>query len=101
MHSIINRVDQAELPYTSPTTQKKSPGEAQQSFTKHLKEAIEDVNDLQKTSDAKTESLAKNKAVDLHDVMVEAQKASIALETSVQIQRKVIDAYNEIMRMQV
>ncbi|MFB4475749.1 flagellar hook-basal body complex protein FliE, partial [Oceanobacillus caeni] len=48
-----------------------------------------------------TEALASGNIDDLHDVMITAQKASITLETTVQIQKKVIDAYNEIMRMQV
>ncbi|MDY0408156.1 flagellar hook-basal body complex protein FliE [Virgibacillus soli] len=59
------------------------------------------VNDAQVASDKKTEALILGKTDNLHDVMITAQKASITLETSVQIQRKVIDAYNEIMRMQV
>lgn len=70
-------------------------------FSHVLKSTIEKVNNAQLASDAKTEALAKGKIEHLHDVMITAQKASIALETTVQIQRKVIDAYNEIMRMQV
>ncbi|MFD1037991.1 flagellar hook-basal body complex protein FliE [Virgibacillus byunsanensis] len=78
-----------------------SPGEAQASFANTLKSAIENVNDAQKASDKKTEALANGQIDDLHDVMITAQKASITLETTVQVQSKVIDAYNEIMRMQV
>ncbi len=48
-----------------------------------------------------TNMLATGKLKDLHNVMITAQKASITLEMTVQIQQKVIDAYNEIMRMQV
>lgn len=66
-----------------------------------MKAAIEGVNDIQVTSDKKTEALAKGQLGNLHDVMITAQKASITLETTVQVQQKVIDAYNEIMRMQV
>ncbi|HLS20418.1 MAG TPA: flagellar hook-basal body complex protein FliE [Bacillota bacterium] len=73
----------------------------EQSFAAHLKSAIEHVDQLQKQSDVKTEQLVKGEVTDLHDVMITAQKASLTLETTVQIQRKVIDAYNEIMRMQV
>ncbi|MFD2628381.1 flagellar hook-basal body complex protein FliE [Oceanobacillus kapialis] len=78
-----------------------SPGQAQASFANSLKAAINNVNDHQIASDQKTEALATGQIDDLHDVMITAQKASITLETSVQMQRKVIDAYNEIMRMQV
>ncbi|HLR66141.1 flagellar hook-basal body complex protein FliE [Virgibacillus alimentarius] len=77
--------------------------EASQSldFSNTLKKALNKVNDAQKESDKKTEALAMGEIHNLHDVMIAAQKASVTLETTVQIQRKVIDAYNEIMRMQV
>nr|WP_240510151.1 flagellar hook-basal body complex protein FliE [Virgibacillus profundi] len=78
-----------------------SPGAAQANFANVLKTAIEGVNNAQLTSDEKTQQLANGSVDDLHDVMITAQKASITLETTVQIQRKAIDAYNEIMRMQV
>lgn len=70
-------------------------------FSNTLKEAIAQVNNDQVISDTKTEMLAEGKDIDLHDVMMTAQKASITLETSVQVQKKAIDAYNEIMRMQI
>lgn len=70
-------------------------------FADLLKASIENVNNMQKQSDIKTDALALGKINDLHDVMITAQKASITLETAVQVQRKVIDAYNEVMRMQV
>ncbi len=56
---------------------------------------------MQVQSDLATEALAKGQVDDLHQVMIMAQKASITLETTCAIQRKVIDAYNEVMRMQV
>ncbi|MFC4023155.1 flagellar hook-basal body complex protein FliE [Oceanobacillus longus] len=78
-----------------------TPGEAQASFADSLKGAIGNLNTIQMESDSKTEGLANGNIDDLHDVMITAQKASITLETTVQVQKKVIDAYNEIMRMQV
>ena len=70
-------------------------------FSDLLKEAIETVNAHQIESDRKTEAFIKGEITDLHEVMTSEQKASITLETAVQIQKRAIDAYNEIMRMQV
>ncbi|WP_431189519.1 flagellar hook-basal body complex protein FliE [Aciduricibacillus chroicocephali] len=70
-------------------------------FGQMLKSAIEKVNDAQTESDMKTEAFASGKIENLHDVMIASQKASIMMETAVQMQKKAIDAYNEIMRMQV
>lgn len=70
-------------------------------FATVLKNALENVSKAEHESNVKTELFAAGKIDNLHDVMITAQKASIAVETAVQIQQKVIDAYNEMMRMQV
>lgn len=96
------RINPLSLNVTNNTLQKPiSPGEVQQKFSDALKGAIENLNKIQNESDMKTEALAKGEINDLHDVMITAQKSSIMLETTVQIQKKAIDAYNEIMRMQI
>nr|WP_244535649.1 flagellar hook-basal body complex protein FliE [Lentibacillus halodurans] len=89
------------MPNSEIAKQTVSPSEAHQNFADTLKTAIDSVNDAQIASDKKTEAMAKGEIDDLHDVMITAQKASVTLESSVQIQRKVIDAYNEMMRMQI
>lgn len=71
------------------------------SFADTLKDVLSNVNGLQKESDLKTMQLATGEIEDLHEVMLVAQKATIALETTVQVQKKAVDAYNEIMRMQI
>lgn len=70
-------------------------------FSSLLKNAIENVNEAEQASNLKTEALAEGNVNDLHDVMITAQKASITVETAVQVQQKAIDIYNEMMRMQV
>lgn len=75
--------------------------ENSQGFKDVLKSAIEQVNQAQLDSDQKTTDFANGKIDDLHNVMISAQKASVMLETGVQMQKKVIDAYNEVMRMQI
>src|SRR5690625_872333 len=71
------------------------------SFAKVLKSALNKVNEVELEADVKTELLANGQIDQLHDVMISAQKASLTVETAVQIQQKVIDTYNEIMRMQI
>lgn len=71
------------------------------SFATELKTALNNVNKVEHESNIKTELFAAGKIDNLHDVMITAQKASITVETAVQIQQKVIDAYNEVMRMQI
>lgn len=101
MSYLINDVSQvanlSQLNANSTVT----PSEAQSNFADALSGAIEGLNNIQLESDQKTQALANGQIDNLHDVMITAQKASVTLETTVQIQKKVIDAYNEIMRMQV
>ncbi|WP_342469877.1 flagellar hook-basal body complex protein FliE [Ureibacillus sp. FSL K6-3587] len=78
-----------------------TPMEAQKSFANTLKEAIDKVNDYQVQSDTLTNKLIQGENVELHDVMIAAQKANITLNATVEIRNKVIEAYQEIMRMTV
>ncbi|MCP3026126.1 flagellar hook-basal body complex protein FliE [Halobacillus sp. A5] len=78
-----------------------SPAEAHSQFSDHLKNAIENVNSTNKASDEMTKGLANGEVDDLHEVMIASEKASITTQTSVEIRNKVVDAYKEIMRMQV
>lgn len=82
-----------------------SPGgslkETQGSFADTLKSAIDNVNQLQKSSDKSAQDLATGRTDNVADVMIAAEKADIALRVMVQVRNKIIDAYQEIMKMQV
>ncbi|MFP7494087.1 flagellar hook-basal body complex protein FliE [Terribacillus saccharophilus] len=76
-----------------------TPAQAQASFTDSLKSAIDGLNATQQESDKMTQALATGEVDNLHDVMIASQKASVALDAAVQVQKKAIDAYTEMMRM--
>lgn len=80
---------------------KPTPYEAQQSFGTFLKDAIREVNGKQHESDRMTQKLVLGGDVELHDVMISAQKASIALNATMEVRNKVVEAYQEIIRMPV
>lgn len=71
------------------------------SFADTLTQAIGNVNELHKVADKKSEMLATGKTDDIADVMIAAEKADVALKVMVQVRNKIIDAYQEIMKMQV
>lgn len=62
---------------------------------------IDETNQLQKNADQTSIDFALGKADSIHDVMIAQEKANIALQYTVQIRNSILDAYNEIMRMQV
>lgn len=66
-----------------------------------LKNEINKVNNLQIKADEATQDLMTGKAENIHSVMVATEEARLALEMTVQIRNKVIEAYQEINRMQI
>ncbi|MEW8971303.1 flagellar hook-basal body complex protein FliE [Mesobacillus jeotgali] len=86
---------------TKVSTPTSTPYEAQKSFSSVLKQSIENLNKTQLQSDAMTEKLARGENVDLHQVMIASQKASITLQATMEVRNKVVEAYQEMMRMQV
>lgn len=71
------------------------------SFADTLKDAVGTVNALQKASDAKMQELATGKTSNIPEVMMAAEKADIAMRMMVQVRNKIIEAYQEVMKMQV
>ncbi|MBS4198951.1 flagellar hook-basal body complex protein FliE [Bacillus sp. FJAT-49732] len=71
------------------------------SFKDVLKNAINEVNNAQVESDLATEKLARGENIELHEVMITAQKASITMQAALEIRNKAVEAYQEMMRMQV
>jgi len=71
------------------------------SFADTLKEAVGNVNQLSLDADRKAQELSTGKTDDIAGVMMAAEKADIALRAMVQVRNKIIDAYQEIMKMQV
>ena len=72
-----------------------------ESFADTLKNAVGKVNDLQQIADVKMQQLATGETTDIADVKISAEKADIALRLMTSVRNKMIDAYHEIMKMQV
>lgn len=71
------------------------------SFLNSAVENIDEVNLLQTDADQMAVDFAVGKVDNVADVMIAQEKASIALQYTVQLRNKLLDAYNEIMRIQV
>lgn len=70
-------------------------------FTTHLKNALGDVNDLQQKADQAIQRLVGEGQGDLQDTMIALEKADVSFRLMMQIRNKLLEAYQEIMRMQV
>ncbi|HMA59224.1 MAG TPA: flagellar hook-basal body complex protein FliE [Halanaerobiales bacterium] len=75
--------------------------ETSKDFQQLLQDNLNKVNDLQLNSDQLTEDFALGKTDNIHQVMIAGEKAETAMKLTLAVQNKVIDAYKEIMRLQV
>lgn len=75
--------------------------EASSSFGNLLNQYIQEANGAVKDFESKSLSLAKGEAINLHDVTIAAQKASVAVTLTTQVRDKAVEAYQEMMRMQI
>jgi flagellar hook-basal body complex protein FliE len=71
------------------------------SFADLLKSGLGEVNGLQLASDDIAAKFAAGETDNIHEVLIAGEKASLALELTSAIRTKVLDAYQEIMRMQL
>lgn len=71
------------------------------SFTDHLKQGIQEVNQKSVTSDKMNVELATGKNGNIHDAMLAATQAELSFNLMVQLRNKALEAYSEIMRMPV
>lgn len=81
----------------APAQQKQSPV----TFGETLKTFISDVNTLQVQAGKKVQDLSSGDSVEVHDVMVAAEKAKTSFELLMEVRNKTIDAYRELMRIPV
>jgi flagellar hook-basal body complex protein FliE len=75
--------------------------ETGKTFGEFLTESIGKVNSIQQDANVAMEKLASGESQNLHETLLAVEKAEIAFKTMNQIRTKVIDAYREIMKMQI
>jgi flagellar hook-basal body complex protein FliE len=70
-------------------------------FGSALKDAVASLGELGAKADANALKLATGESVDIHEVMLSMEQASLGFQTALQVRNKLVDAYQEIMRMSV
>lgn len=71
------------------------------SFKSIFDDALENYIDAEAKVDEDIYKLSTGESDDLHNLMINTQKAQITLDLVIQLRNKALDAYNEIMRMGV
>ncbi len=88
----ISRIDAPQKPTASGSV-----GQVTQSFD----EMLSSLNQSQQNADALVEKLARDESVDLHTVMIGLEENNVNFNVALGIRDRLVEAYREIMRMQV
>jgi flagellar hook-basal body complex protein FliE len=75
--------------------------EGAKSFGDFMKDLVQDANASALQADVKMQDVAAGRTKDLHGAVLAMEKADVQFRLLTQVRNKVIDAYREIMRMQV
>lgn len=70
-------------------------------FSEVLRDALAQVNQLQLEAQAQAEALARGDVQDLHRVSLALERAQLALELTVAVRNRLLEAYQEISRMPI
>jgi len=84
---------------SSESVQMQVPGK--KNFLDMVANSITEVNDLQQEANKAIQKLVSGESKNIQETMIAVEKADMAFKTMNQIRMKVLDAYREVMKMQV
>ena len=76
-------------------------GETSKGFAGMLQDSLQKVNEQQVQSDSAIKELVAGRSKNIHETMLTIERADTSLKMAMQVRNKILDAYREIMRMQV
>jgi flagellar hook-basal body complex protein FliE len=71
------------------------------SFAEMLQRLLQEVNDAQRHSRAMQNDYLEGKPVEIHDLMIAMERASVSMQLTMQVRNKLLEAWQEIQRTQV
>ena len=71
------------------------------SFADTLAKSLDKVNTLQKEADVAIQDFVTGDTRNIHETMIAVGKADLAFRLTMQVRNKMVEAYQEVMRLQV
>lgn len=99
LEGLSQKIQTGDLLRESKLETKVDPG--QPGFSDVLHEAINQVNKDQVEADTAVKEMIAGRNKNIHETLLAVEKADLSLKMLMQVRNKVLDAYREIMRMQV
>jgi flagellar hook-basal body complex protein FliE len=92
---------QEGMPVGRPSKSQATTGAGGPSFKETLNGFLKDVNEMQLKADESVNKLVAGEITDVHQVMNAVEEANVAFNMMMEIRNKVMDAYQEVMRMRL
>ena len=96
-----NILVQRDLLVPSPQNKSNTDTKDNGSFADVLKNKVQEINQLQLDADSAISKVELGNSGSIHEAMIALEKASISFRTMMQVRNKILEAYQEVMRMQV
>lgn len=87
-------------PIQQPTSASPTGNTKESGFTDVLRNAVEQVEQMSTDAQGQVKDLLAGDRADVHNVMIAVQKADVAFQFMMQVRNKIVNAYQEIERMQ-
>lgn len=97
----INAIPPIMNPTQSLKPEAETPAATAKQFGEFLAEAMAKVEAAQSEATQAAQKLATGEIRDVAEVMIASEKATLALQMTIQVRNKVLEAYQEIIRMPV
>lgn len=97
---IIPQPQALSLPKPQAATPKTGEG-VKENFGDMLKSAIESIENMQMEAGEAQDKLVRGEAAELHQVMIAAEKAGLSFDLLLEIRRRLVEAYQDLIRMPV
>lgn len=97
----INPIGPLQEPGKSGQSPRIGPNKNGASFKQTFESFLKDVNEMQVKADQSIEKMAAGEITDVHQVMSTVQEANVAFNMMMEIRNKVMDAYQEVIRMRL
>jgi flagellar hook-basal body complex protein FliE len=103
--SLVGNPERIGMPAANPlaagSQASDSSGAQPVSFSKVLENAVQEVNSKMQAADVEKSKLLTGETGNVHQAMIAVQESNVAFSLMVEVRNKLVDSYQELMRMQV
>jgi len=96
----ISPIPNVPAPDLSSLQNSRGPASGEDSFSSVLSNAVHSVDQLHTSAASQVSNLLHGGGADLNEVMVAVEKADVAFQLMMQVRNKIVNAYQDIEKMQ-